>query len=203
LPEVFAERLSAMDGDAPVPIATGACEKVLIAGTDGGAAWPWPCTPAQAPDSCVRQGALCYANRTSAGTYMFAEAPRQAEFHRTADPGAWTSANKASLQGVLDRLGRRWRVESRGEITRLVNFVRDTGVIRVVAADNGRAVLLSNPKATPGLVSLQATEPLILERYSTEGTLTFEERRTLAPGPHVITLPVRSSLLLLLRDLPP
>jgi hypothetical protein len=133
---------------------------------------------------------------------MFAEAPRQAEFHRTADPGAWTLADQASLRGVLDRLGGQWRVESHGDITRLVNFVTDTRVIRVVAADNGRAVLLSNLKETAGLVSLQATEPLILERYSTEGTLTFEERRTLAPGPHVVRLPDRSSLLLLMRDLP-
>ena len=62
LPEVFVERLTHVDGQPPVPVATAQCEKALIAGTGTDARWPKECSPMPVPQDCARAGALCYAN---------------------------------------------------------------------------------------------------------------------------------------------
>lgn len=80
LPEVFAERYSGIDGDAPLPVASHACGKVLLSGVGGREArWPIPCLPAAIPEACRTPGVLCFANRSSDG-YVFDVAPRQPGF---------------------------------------------------------------------------------------------------------------------------
>ncbi len=69
LPEVFAERVTAMELLTPMlpPAATASCSKVLLVeGT-----WPTHCKPVAVPGSCAVPGEYCYANRRSDGTYGF------------------------------------------------------------------------------------------------------------------------------------
>jgi hypothetical protein len=70
LPEVFIETQLQVD-DPQVPVRTGGCEKILVAGRDGNAGiWPVPCYPSRVPSECERTGAMCYANLGSQG-YTF------------------------------------------------------------------------------------------------------------------------------------
>lgn len=62
LPEVFVETQLHID-DMRVPVATGGCEKILVAGANADAGiWPTPCYPTPVPVECQTPGALCYAN---------------------------------------------------------------------------------------------------------------------------------------------
>lgn len=70
--EVFAERVAGDEAARP-PVATSACEKVLLVGDGSSASWPRRCTSTDLPDFCRSNGALCYANRTRDG-YRFAKA---------------------------------------------------------------------------------------------------------------------------------
>jgi hypothetical protein len=69
LPEVFAERVTAMDILTPPfpPAATPSCSKVLL--VEG--RWPKHCAPVAVPGACAAAGEYCYANRRSDGTYGF------------------------------------------------------------------------------------------------------------------------------------
>jgi len=77
LPEVFAERAWGYPPLGSVPASTPVCEKALLSG-DGTAVGKWPlaCAPAEKPDPCRREGALCYADG-GPGRYRFVTAPAQ------------------------------------------------------------------------------------------------------------------------------
>ncbi|HET7697212.1 MAG TPA: hypothetical protein VFK57_15980 [Vicinamibacterales bacterium] len=76
LPEVFAE-VSAHQDARSAPTWTRGCEKVLLMGRGTDAPFPIPCAPAAAPGECLREGALCYANRDGR-RYRFVRAPGSA-----------------------------------------------------------------------------------------------------------------------------
>ena len=76
LPEVFSETQLHLD-DLWAPVATPACEKVLLGTTPDAGVWPIPCYPAPVPEMCQPAATLCYANRTKNG-YRFARAPGEA-----------------------------------------------------------------------------------------------------------------------------
>jgi hypothetical protein len=75
IPEVFAERLSHIDGRSFLPIATDGCEKVLLVGDGRSVWWPEWCNPVAVPDICAERGPRCYWNSGA-----IALAPRQAPF---------------------------------------------------------------------------------------------------------------------------
>ena len=87
LPEIFAERVSGSQPAPQPPLATPACEKVLIIGRGSGSptSWPGRCEPETAPPFCREVGVLCYANRTN-GEYAF-----------TRLPALWAPAGDAAL----------------------------------------------------------------------------------------------------------
>jgi hypothetical protein len=76
LAEIFSERVSASQPAPQPPLATPACEKVLIIGRGSGSptGWPGRCEPETAPPFCREVGVLCYANRTN-GEYAFTRLP--------------------------------------------------------------------------------------------------------------------------------
>jgi hypothetical protein len=76
LPEIFSERVSGSQPAPQPPLATPACEKVLIIGRGSGSptGWPGRCEPETAPPFCREVGVLCYANRTN-GEYAFTRLP--------------------------------------------------------------------------------------------------------------------------------
>jgi hypothetical protein len=106
LPEVFAERVSGVDGRHTLPVATAGCEKVILAGNDrGSVAWPLPCRPAPLPAWCRGPEVLCYANRTSSG-YAFSPAPAQAGFAwERATFGIWSGDGVPAVDTVFSRVG--------------------------------------------------------------------------------------------------
>jgi hypothetical protein len=65
VPEVFAERISGIDGTPPGPLATAHCEKALLIGDGQEVKWPRGCTAAAVPSACAVAGALCYWNSGS------------------------------------------------------------------------------------------------------------------------------------------
>jgi hypothetical protein len=85
LPEVFAERITHIDGAAPVPVATDGCQKALLAGDGRVVWWPRHCQPRSAPAICASQGMYCYANGTE-----IVPAPRQAGFAAALAADRWT-----------------------------------------------------------------------------------------------------------------
>jgi hypothetical protein len=89
LAEVFSERVSGSQPAPQPPLATPACEKVLIVGRGSGSptGWPGRCQPETAPPFCREVGVLCYANRTN-GEYAF-----------TRLPTLWTPPIEASMPG--------------------------------------------------------------------------------------------------------
>ena len=102
LPEVFAERSRGRDGWRSLPVASGACEKVLVMGegtADG--RWPMPCQPARLPPGCADLGAICYASRTGVG-YGFTRAPGQAGFDARIDAlTSWTAEERTLWTAVV------------------------------------------------------------------------------------------------------
>lgn len=101
LPEVFAERVSGLDGSALVPAGTTGCTKLLIAGNGRDARWPFPCPPRNAPAYCATAGALCYVNNG-----QFADVPRQPAFSfDDSHTHAWTLNDMARFDLILARLG--------------------------------------------------------------------------------------------------
>jgi hypothetical protein len=103
LPEVFAERVSGLDGSALVPVGITGCTKLLIAGNGVEARWPFPCAPRNTPASCAAAGALCYVNNG-----LFADVPRQPAFNSDDSlTHAWTVKDMARFDRILARLGAR------------------------------------------------------------------------------------------------
>jgi hypothetical protein len=80
-PEIFAERISHVDGKAPVPVATNGCEKVLLVGRGGEVWWPKWCPAAAVPQECGEALTFCYWNQGDV-----ARAPRQARFDNVPAP---------------------------------------------------------------------------------------------------------------------
>ncbi len=107
LPEVFAERMFEHDGQAVLPIATGGCEKVLLAAEPDVVKWPVPCRPRALPPECRVGGALCYVNAPETVT----RAPRQPGFTWSIVPiGTWTTATEAALDRILSPIGSNRRI---------------------------------------------------------------------------------------------
>ena len=106
LPEVFVERVSGVDGQHTLPVATAGCEKILLAGDErGGTVWPLPCRPEPLPAACRESAALCYANRTPSG-YAFTRAPRQAGFtYELATFWTWSGDGHRTGDAVFSRVG--------------------------------------------------------------------------------------------------
>jgi hypothetical protein len=96
LVEIFSERVSGSQPAPQPPLATPACEKVLIIGRGSGSptGWPGRCEPETAPPFCREVGVLCYANRTN-GEYAF-----------TRLPGVWTPPGEPArpVKGLTDPL---------------------------------------------------------------------------------------------------
>jgi hypothetical protein len=106
LPEVFVERVSGVDSQHTLPVATAGCEKILLAADErGSAAWPLPCRPEPLPAGCREPAALCYASRTSSG-YAFTRAPRQAGFtYELATFWTWSGDGHRTGHDVFSRAG--------------------------------------------------------------------------------------------------
>ena len=102
LAEIFSERVSAVEPAPHPPLATGDCEKALLAGNDGNERWPRNCTPAAVPDFCRETGTLCYANRTGA-SYHFTRAPASPAWlvQQATRPSAPTAAPDATIRAYV------------------------------------------------------------------------------------------------------
>lgn len=106
LPEIFAERLTALDENW-LPVATAGCEKVLLTGRGGrDSAWPVPCAPVAIPPACDRPGSLCYANRTPRGYDFSVPSVATPQAFRLRREVTWPLAVQSTARRLLEDL--RW-----------------------------------------------------------------------------------------------
>jgi hypothetical protein len=193
LPEVFAERVSGVDGEPPVPIALTRCGKMLIRGDGRNTWWPFPCEPRRAPAECTALNALCYVNGDE-----FAVAPRQPSFRfDPAEEMSWTIEQRGRLPDLLLRLGREPR------------FVRLGGVRRT---DGGESILppviVEGSAGTAVWVRPLAPVSRLRVRVTTRSTIevqhavsgAVESTATVPAGDHVVPLPFQERMLVLITD---
>jgi hypothetical protein len=197
LPEVFAE-VSSHQEVRSAPVWTRGCEKVLLIGRGADAPFPVPCVPAPAPAACVREGALCYANREGRG-YHFVRAPGSdvawAGFAYEPDR-AWPADAVAGARDLLDR-AEWWTLQARsgdGAALRLARGVRVTElhgpsrlvfILRDIKA--GAGIILRVPAGMRGTL-VDAVSRLAVADLAYTGA-------PLEPWP--IAVPAGSSLLIL------
>ncbi len=137
LPEVFAERMFQHDGAVVLPVATTACEKVLVAGEPGQVRWPVPCGPLDLPAECRADGALCYVNDQKA----VIRAPRQPQFGWSADAlGTWTATSAPRLESVIAPIGGRRRIVRAASDEARVRWTPGVRRTHVVQGTDGFAV---------------------------------------------------------------
>lgn len=186
LPEIFAERMTGIDGSPAVPIATGGCEKILTRG-DGNDAWfPVPCQPRPAPPACVAAGQLCYVND---GRY--ARAPRQATFTFEASPHhAWTWRNSTRLDPLLRQLGSGVRFVRLSEPGGRIDAVRGVTHLYVVEGSAGAAAWVRSMSSPPeGVVRVAVSRLSTLMLLDADTLSPLEASRTLGAGDHEVGVP--------------
>jgi hypothetical protein len=199
LPEVFIETELRVD-EPRVPVATGGCEKILVAGGDvDRGVWPLPCYPAPMPIECRTAGDLCYANLKGRhyqfvpvrGATVDAAAVRGdavwpanavAHVRRLYDAWNWPDMHSGSLN-VIDGADNVW-VEFLGSNDRfiLVLRVRDNGV--------GATVRLRPDRPLHGL---------LVDALSGQTIRSLQSDRD-GPRSMVIDLPHDSTILLLAME---
>ncbi len=204
LPEVFADRVGGADGQSVVPVATRGCSKVLTRGDGDAVWWPFPCTPSQAPDECVREGALCYVNNG-----VFRRAPAQPLFSGLFRPAhAWTLSTLPRLRGILTRLGPgASSVRLGGGSVRAVGGSQLTPLY-IVEGQHGAAVWVqpAAPAVEAAIVnpSLQVSVASASTIEIMDGTslVPVQTARSLPPGAHTISLEPGRLRLVLVADTP-
>jgi hypothetical protein len=210
LPEVFSERLSGSEVRAPVPIGTGRCEKVLIAGRGAPyVQWPVPCRPVAVPRICQTAGVLCYANGTEDG-YGFTRAPVQRSFSFIDAEPTWTSEGDEPIRGWLARLGGHNRWVVRPPLSESL-IVDSPAVVHVYAVRSERGVLAwldTDPEIVTQILGRHVRPTLhvdiprtALAVFIDPATNTDASSVRLAPGRSVLSPPdLRKSVLLLRFD---
>jgi hypothetical protein len=199
LPEVFAERLSGLDGAPPMPIATPGCEKVLTRGEGHEAAWPFPCDPRPAPAACSMANALCYANGHS--FVVLPSVSRPASDVRR--PQAWTSSDPHGLDALLPLVGRGARHRrSTAPLDRIASL-DDTAWSYVVEGEAGTlAWVQARPDAARPAVRIALSRPARVDvrgETSVAGRVLRSEQ-ALPAGRHDIAIPVNELVLILIVD---
>lgn len=195
LPEVFAERVSQINGLPPVPVATRLCEKVLIRGDGVAAWWPFPCEPQAAPPRCVASGALCYCNRGD-----FVAAPAQGWFAFDPTPGrSWSVASRDRLGGLLLRLGEGARIVHLASGVRHSDGGDELLPLYIVEGPAGAAIWV-RARVFPGAVlRLKAARMSDVEVLSATSHEVVQRFR-LPAGSHRVALPSADPLLVVITD---
>jgi hypothetical protein len=199
LPEVFAERVSGLDGNPPVPVALPGCEKVLTRGDGADAAWPFPCEPRPAPAACTIRNALCYANGEA-----FVVAPSQASFTPAPfSPHAWTSRDTHGLDALLPLTGRGARHRRSTAALDRITSLDDTVWSYVVEGEDGTlAWVKARPEAKRPVVRITLSRPARVDvrgETSVAGRILRSEQ-ALPAGRHDIAIPLNELVLLLVVD---
>jgi len=196
LPEVFAERVSGVDGVPPVPIAITGCRKALIRGDGVEAWWPFPCEPRQAPAECVAARALCYANGE-----RFVIAPKQPVFQFDPSPDvSWTISRRAHLTPLLGRLGRDARYV-RQAAARRFSYAEEISTPTIVEGSAATAVWVRPAVPSKAYIRVRVSTPSTVE-IRRASTATPVSASTVSPGEHEIRLPFDERMLVLIVDAP-
>lgn len=200
VPEVFAERVSGLDGTAPIPTASANCEKVLTRGDGHDLWWPFPCLPgstAAAPHACLTDGHLCYVN-----VGRIVDAPRQSQFtfDASASP-AWRSQDRERYAPLLNRLGTDAHLGRVGGSGRIQGRDR-VSFVYIVEGRHGLAAWLRPSSDGTGEPQLRVR---LVRRARLEqlDPVTFEahgEVRLLEPGEATIPVDAAGPSLIALRD---
>jgi len=195
LPEVFAERVTGVDGAPPVPAATQGCRKILIRGDGTDAWWPFPCEPAAAPPACVRINALCYVNNG-----VFSPAPTQPRF--TFDPAAaraWSLREHGLLRDVARRLGPEAHSTSLVAGARQVVGGDALLPLFIVEGETGTAIWARTRPSSQPTIRLRAGRPSQIEVWH---VMPFTPLNTWRVGAGIqsIHLPANEETLVLITD---
>jgi hypothetical protein len=196
LPEVFAERVSGVDGEPPVPVAIASCSKVLIRGDGTNAWWPFPCEPRQAATECIAPDALCYANGD-----RFVPVPRQPSFRF--DPGvelSWTMANRGRLPALMARLGPDARAVRLGSARR-TDGGEAVSLSRIVEGQAGTAVWVRPLDRSESRLRIRVGVRSTIE-VQRANTGAIDSTTTVAAGTHIVALPFAERMLVLVVDAP-
>lgn len=193
LPEVFAERVSGVDGEPPVPIALTGCGKALIRGDGTNTWWPFPCEPRRAPEECTSLNALCYVNGD-----RFVRAPRQSSFRfDPAEELSWTVDNRGRLPALLPKLGRDPRFVRLGAVRRTDGGESVLPPV-IVEGSAGTAVWV-RPLAPASFLRVRVTTRSVIEvQHAASGSV--ESTATVPAGDHVVPLPFEHRMLVLITD---
>jgi hypothetical protein len=194
LPEVFAERVSGVDGVPPVPIGITGCSKTLIRGDGAETWWPFPCEPRQAPAECVVARALCYANGD-----RFVLAPRQPAFQFDPSPDvSWTATRRAHLTPLLHRLGRDVRSVRQASARRFSN-AEEMSTPVIVEGSAATAVWVRPAVPREAYIRVRVSTPSSVEIWRAS-TSTPISTSTLPPGEHDVRLPFDERVLVMIVD---
>jgi hypothetical protein len=196
LPEVFAERVSGVDGVPPVPIAVTGCSKALIRGDGAETWWPFPCNPRQAPAECVAAGALCYANGA-----RFMVAPNQPAFRFDPSPDvSWTVSRRAHLTPLLQRLGRDAHYV-RQAASRRFSYAEEISTPTIVEGNAATAVWVQPAVPAKAYIRVRVSTPSTVEIWRASSA-TQVSASTVSPGEREIRLPFDERMLVLIVDAP-
>jgi hypothetical protein len=194
LPEVFAERVSGVDGIPPVPVAITGCSKALIRGDGAETWWPFPCEPRPAPAECLANGALCYANRD-----RFVRAPPQPAFQF--DPIAdvsWTATRRAHLTALLTRLGGDVRFV-RQAAARRFSYAAEISTPVIVEGSAATALWVRPAAPRDAYVRVRLSMPSAVEIWRPASSSPISTSM-LPPGEHEIRLPFDERVLVMIVD---
>lgn len=196
LPEVFAERVTGVDGMAPVPAATPGCDKVLVRGDGSEAWWPLPCEPREAPRWCIADDALCYVNGES-----FAAVPRQPGFIFDPVPDrSWNVRHRGALPALLARLGDEGRVTSPGR-SRRFDGGHELYTPYMIEGASGIAIWIRPAVPAESFLRIRVRLPSDVEiRHAVSGELVSVS--TLPVGDHEVPLPFDERVLVVVTDTP-
>ena len=200
LPEVFAERLSGLDGRPPAPIATPGCEKVLTRGDGNDTTWPFPCEPRSAPRACAMPAALCYANGDAfvvlpPATRLTPDSPR---------PQAWTSSDRRGLDALLPLAGRGARHRRSTATLDRIASLDDTSWSYVVEGETGSlAWVFARPEVAQPAVRVSLPRPARIDvRNGTGAAASVKARATydLPAGLHEVEVSASELVLVVIVD---
>ncbi|MGD9902100.1 MAG: hypothetical protein AB7U83_01425 [Vicinamibacterales bacterium] len=194
LPEVFAERLSGIDGAPPIPVATATCTKMLVRGNGTEAVFPFPCEPRPAPDACSAVDALCYVNQG-----RFSPVPRHPGRPGVPVPEReWTVSSRERFAWLLERTGADPQTVRLGQAGRVVS----AAAVRhawVVEGTNGVAVWVYPLPSRPATLTVRFDRPA--DVIWLDADTDMERRRvSLGAGTHVLPLDAPGPVLLVVTD---
>jgi hypothetical protein len=194
LPEIFAERVTGIDGMPTVPSTTRRCEKILTAGNGRDAMWPMPCRPRELPTFCAREGALCYVNGS-----QVVPAPTQASFGHVDDPARWTLTTTGRLQPIVDMLGVTQLERQNTEIPRWLRQMRGVRSVSAVSGPRGWATWIRYDAHEAPTITVRLERPMTLTWFDPNDPSHPERSIRLGDGNHVIRLLPRLALLVFQR----